>query len=108
MEDNMTKKITMAALSFLILAGILCVASTPAWAECRDDCYSSCCGGDTLCQGSDAMSCLVDCLKACGGQGVPDVPEPKSSQGQVQKDTADGQETVRATSEEKPSPAEKS
>lgn len=63
-------------LSFCCLL-FACLLSLPAQAACRDDCHSDCCGDNGLCQSEDQLSCLVDCLKGCGGDDIPPVPEPE-------------------------------
>ena len=72
----MLKKLAMIA-ALVVLAGTISTwRPAQALAACRDDCYADCCGGDSLCQDDDEVSCLTSCLKECEGDSVPAVPEP--------------------------------
>lgn len=73
----MKQKIIRSMVVCFLLGGVFFTAVPSASAACRDDCYSSCCGDDSLCQDQDELKCLTDCLKDCGGDDLPDVPAPK-------------------------------
>ena len=64
-------------LLFLCLASVLAVAAPALATTCGDDCYATCCTEDGACRSDDSITCLTDCLKDCGGDGVPPVPEPE-------------------------------
>ena len=77
----------LLALSCL---AFVCVLTVTAQAACRDDCHVSCCGDGGLCQTEEQNSCLVECLKGCGGEDVPAVPEPAPAEPQPEEQPAQG------------------
>ena len=79
----MSKKILIITVSCMFL---LSMAPVPASAACRDDCYRSCCGNNSMCNGSGMASCLSACLKGCGGDNVPPVPAPTPADDKNKKD----------------------
>jgi hypothetical protein len=80
-EEKMARKLYVIIVVLAFCAAMIMAASVAAKAACRDDCYSNCCGGDSLCQTDDEVKCLSDCLKNCGGDDVPDVPAPQPADG---------------------------
>ena len=77
----MSRRAISCAFAMLLAVGLFVANVATASAACRDDCYSSCCGSDSLCQGADEMKCLAQCLKDCGGDDVPAVPAPTPVEG---------------------------
>jgi hypothetical protein len=60
---------------FLITVSCICfmvMLQGAASATCRDDCYSSCCGDDTVCNEPVMVNCLSDCIKGCDGDKIPE------------------------------------
>ncbi len=82
----MRQKIVLLMFVCFLLGGIIFTAFSSASAACRDDCYSDCCGSDSLCQGQDEVKCLTNCLKGCGGDNVSDVPAPQPADADDNKD----------------------
>ena len=72
----MVRKLVTVSVMVVLALSISLWYQSSASAACRDDCYSDCCGGDSLCQGDEEVSCLTSCLKDCGGEDVPAVPAP--------------------------------
>lgn len=73
----MVRKYVFILLILLISVSVIIGFSGVGLAACRDDCYSNCCGSDSLCQTDDEIKCLSDCLKDCGGDNIPEPPEPE-------------------------------
>ncbi len=73
----MGKKFVWGALSLLFVTGVFLAFHTDASAiSCRDECYSSCCGDEGICNGDDEEACVSDCLKECDDGSVPVVTAP--------------------------------
>ncbi len=72
----MNKKILLIIMSCMLL---LCMAQVSASATCRDDCFSSCCGGNKVCTDPVTVSCLSSCQKGCDGEKATTSAETKSS-----------------------------
>lgn len=67
--------VTRIVLSFCCLA-FICLFSLPAQAACRDDCKVTCCDDSGLCRSGESITCLTECLKACGDDDIPPAPDP--------------------------------
>lgn len=71
-EDTMSRNIEfMTVVVFFLMAGLLAIERTDAYAGCREECYTSCCGDEGICNGEEELSCVSDCLKDCGDDGYP-------------------------------------
>lgn len=73
----MGKTFVWVAVSVFFITGIFLALHTDASAaSCRDECYSSCCGDEGICNGDDEEACVSDCLKECDDSSVPVVTAP--------------------------------
>jgi len=91
----MSKKIILITVSCIFFLGMVQGAASAA---CRDDCYSSCCGDDTVCNEPVMVNCLSDCIKGCDGDKITETSaEVKSSNNlNVQICQANNRREVRA------------
>jgi hypothetical protein len=91
----MSKKIILITVSCIFLLGMV---QGGASAACHDDCYSSCCGHDTMCNEPVVVNCLSNCIKGCDGDKIPErSADVKSSDNlNVQTCQANNRSEVRA------------
>ncbi len=72
----MVKRFVLTVMSLLFITGILpAVQADSSAASCRDECYSSCCGDEGICNGDDEEACVSDCLRDCD-DSVPVITAP--------------------------------
>ena len=73
----MSKKVLFVTVSCMFM---LCMTHGWASAACHGDCFTSCCGGEGVCNDPVTVGCFVDCVKGCDGDHAPaDAAKEKSS-----------------------------
>jgi len=75
-EGTMGRRFVFAAVSLFFITGIfLAIDTDSSAASCRDECYTSCCGDEGICNAEDEEACVSDCLKDCDDD-IPVITAP--------------------------------